>query len=250
MFIDTSLCKRCLQCIPVCPMGAIKLEYADNPNTSDKEVVIDYDMCVECGVCLRLGICPEGAIKQAEEIPYPRIVRAVFSDPTQPHKSTGIGGRGTEEMKTNDITNLFTKGMIGFSIELGRPGVGAYLADLDKVLRKVTSMGVVLAEDNPVISLIADRATGALKPELLGEKVMSAIVEFLVFEEGVLEFIKEMESFLNTEIDSVATMSVIARADNDGRCNFLERLKENGQMPYPNGKVNIGMALITNEVAS
>jgi ferredoxin len=219
-------------------------------SVSGKKMVIDYDNCVECGVCLRLEICPEGAIKQVEEIPYPRVVRAVFSDPTRPHQDTEVGGRGTEEMKTNDVTNLFVRGKIGFSIEVGRPGIGAYLIDLDRVLRKITTMGVQLAEDNPVISLIADRSTGALKSELLGEKVMSAIAEFFVPEEGVFEFIEEMEHFLDTEIDSVATMSVIARADDGGRCGFLDRLKAHGQNPYPNGKVNIGMALITREVAS
>ena len=251
-------------------MGAIDLAFSDGPanspfsfgasmplyvdsqvvflNVSGKKMVIDYDRCVECGVCLRLEICLEGAIKQVEEIPYPRIVRAVFSDPTRPHQNTEIGGRGTEEMKTNDVTNLFTKGTIGFSVELGRPGVGAYLVDLDRVLRKITSMGVRLAEDNPVTSLIADRTTGALKPELLGEKVMSAIAEFLVPEEGVFEFIGEIERFLNAEIDSVATVSVIARADDGGGCEFLERLKAHGQNPYPNGKVNIGMALVTRKV--
>ncbi|MBW2559525.1 MAG: 4Fe-4S dicluster domain-containing protein [Deltaproteobacteria bacterium] len=271
MFIDANLCKRCLKCKSVCPMGAIDLEYSDDPadspfsfgtsmpvridsqvlfiNIHSKKMTIDYEMCVECGVCLRLGICPEEAIKQVEEIPYPRIIRAVFSNPTQPHPSTGIGGRGTEEMKTNDVTNLFTKGKIGFSIELGRPGVGAYLIDLDRVVRKVTSMGVQFAEDNPVIPLIADRTTGALKPELLEEKVMSAIAEFLVPEENIFQFIKEIKQFLNSELDSVATMSVIARADDDGRCEFLERLKEQGETPYPNGKVNIGMALVRNEVA-
>ena len=72
-------------------------------------------------------ICPEGAIKQVDPIPYPRIIRAIFSDPTIRHESTGVSGRGTEEMKTNDVTNNFVEGKIGFSIELGRPGVGAYL---------------------------------------------------------------------------------------------------------------------------
>jgi NAD-dependent dihydropyrimidine dehydrogenase PreA subunit len=243
MYVDAELCTKCLQCRPVCPVGAIHLN-------ASKIVEIDYEMCVECGVCLRSEICAEGAIQQVPELPYPRVLRAVFSDPTQSHKSTGVAGRGTEEMKTNDVTDIFRAGEIGFSIEVGRPGVGAYLADLDKVTRKITSMGVTLAEDNPVISLIADRLTGALKPEVLGEKVMSAIAEFIVPEDGVFEFIEEIKRFLNAEIDSVATMSLIARADRAGRCVFLERLKEHGENPYPNGKVNIGMALAARKAAS
>ncbi|MBW2092402.1 MAG: 4Fe-4S binding protein [Deltaproteobacteria bacterium] len=236
MYIDKELCKKCLDCLPVCPMNAIFLK--------EKEVIIDYEACVECGVCRRFRICPENAIKQVEEIPYPRVVRAVFSDPSVTHESTGIGGRGTEEMKTNDVTNNFTQGEIGFSIELGRPGVGAYLSDLDKVVRKVTSMGVVFAEDNPVIPLIADRKTGALRPEILQEKVLSAIVEFLIPENKAIGFIDELQGFLNTELETVATMSVISRADQNGNSEFLQRLIDLGANPYPNGKVNIGMALV------
>lgn len=234
MYIDKTLCKNCLDCIPVCPMGAILLE--------DKEVSIVYESCVECGVCLRMNICEQAAIKQVDEIPYPRVLRAVFSDPVQTHKSTGVQGRGTEEMKTNDATGLFKKGKIGFSIEIGRPSLGAYLRDLDKVIRKVTAMGVEFAADNPVVPLIADRKTGALKPEILGEKVMSAIAEFMIPEDRTIDFIREIVQFLDTEIDAVATMSVISRADEKGISGVFKLLKTNGINYYPNGKVNIGMA--------
>jgi NAD-dependent dihydropyrimidine dehydrogenase PreA subunit len=233
MYIDQELCGKCLDCRPVCPVGAIVLE--------NKEVVIDYETCVECGVCQRFEICPESAIKQVDEIPYPRVVRAIFSDPIQRHESTGVQGRGTEEMKTNDVTNHFVEGRIGFSIELGRPGVGAYLRDLEKVLVEVTARGVEFAEDNPVMQLIADRSTGALRPEVLGEKVLSAISEFTVPEAEALDFIEDMKKFLDGELECVATMSVISRADEDGDSEFLLCLKERGVAIYPNGKVNIGM---------
>jgi hypothetical protein len=105
-------------------------------------------------------------------------------------------------------------------------------------------MGAIFAKDNPVIPLITDPTTGSLRPEILGEKVLSAIVEFVADETKALDFIDELEHFLNAELDTVATMSVIARADEDGNSDFLQRLKENGQEPYPNGKVNIGMALV------
>jgi len=236
MYIDPELCKRCLDCRHVCPVAAIKVK--------DKQVVIDYDECVECGVCKRLRLCPESAIKQVEEIPYPRIIRALFSDPTITHESTGVAGRGTEEMKTNDITNNFIRGRIGFSIEVGRPGVGAYLKDLEKVVKKVTSMGVQFARGNPVFPLITDHETGELRPEIRGEKVLSAIVEFVTDESNALNFINELESFLNLELDTVATMSVITRADRSGNADFLHKLKDHGKQPYPNGKVNIGMARI------
>jgi len=49
---------------------------------------------------------------------------------------------------------------------------------------------------------------------------------------------------MNRELDSVATMSVISRADSNGDCLFMERLKNAGHDIYPNGKVNIGLALV------
>ncbi|MEW6184646.1 MAG: 4Fe-4S binding protein [Thermodesulfobacteriota bacterium] len=235
MYIDQELCEKCLDCRPVCPMGAIVIQ--------DKKVIIDYETCVECGVCRRITICPEGAIKQVDPIPYPRIVRAIFSDPTIRHESTGVSGRGTEEMKTNDITNNFVEGKIGFSIELGRPGVGAYLSDLEKVVKQLKRMKVDFAKDNPVMDLIVDQESGALRPEVLGEKVLSAIAEFIIDEGRAVEFITEMKDFLNRELESVATMSVISRADADGNCLFRDRLQEAGHSFYPNGKVNIGLAL-------
>ncbi len=236
MYIEKEFCKKCLDCRPVCPMGAIVVK--------DKEVIIDYETCVECGVCRRMNICNEGAIKQVETIPYPRIIRAAFSDPTTRHESTGISGRGTEEMKTNDVTNHFIEGKIGFSIELGRPGVGAYLTDLEKVVKELKRKKVEFAKDNPVMDLIVDHETGALRPEVLGEKVLSAIAEFIIDEDKAIDFITEMKAFLNRELDSVATMSVISRADSNGDCRFMGRLKEAGHDIYPNGKVNIGMALV------
>lgn len=234
MFIDQNLCKKCLDCLTICPMGAIALQ--------NKTVRIDDEQCVECGVCQRIEICSEGAIQQADEIPYPRILRAVFSDPTTRHESTGVAGRGTEEMKTNDVTGLFTRDNIGFSIELGRPGIGASLKDLDKVCRKVTQMGVQFARENPVMPLIENRETGALKQDILGEKVLSAIVEFTVPQDTAMDIIDEMSHFLNAELDTVATMSVIARADDQGDSEFLSTLKNRRKHPYPNGKVNLGLA--------
>ncbi len=236
MYIDPDLCKRCLDCRPVCPVGAIVVR--------EKQVVIDYESCVECGVCQRFGICEEGAIKQVDEIPYPRVLRAVFSDVTAVHKVTGIGGRGTEEMKTNDVTGMFGPGEMGFSVELGRPGIGAYFTELEKVVRKVTEFGVEFAPDNPVYPLIADFKTGALLPEILGEKVLSAIVEFKVPTEQGFEVIDKLTDFMNAELETVASMSVIVRADQEGNTELIGRLKARGYKPYPNGKVNIGMALV------
>jgi len=119
MIIERENCLGCQQCLPVCPMSAIV--------TVDDQAQIDQDKCTECGVCYRAGVCPAGAIV-VNELAWPRAIRAQFSNPLSTHRSIKIEGRGTEEMKTNDITGRFQAGDIGIGIEMGRPGVGASFA--------------------------------------------------------------------------------------------------------------------------
>jgi Pyruvate/2-oxoacid:ferredoxin oxidoreductase delta subunit len=248
MFIDQDVCEKCLGCIPVCPVGAIQITETKFVHHFFFQVAIDYETCVECDVCRRLNICPQGAIKQVDAIPYPRSLRAAFSDPTVKHESTSVPGRGTEEMKTNDVKNEFTEDIIGFSVELGRPGVAAYLRDLEKVTKKVIALGGLFAPHNPVLALMKDQSTGELKEEVLNEKVLSAIAEFIAPKQKALTVLAQLIPFINTELETVATISLIARNDNEGGHSFLRELeahgKDNGYIPYPNGKVNIGIAAI------
>ena len=109
---------------------------------------------------------------------------------------------------------------------------------------------VMMTPDKDFAQLVSENilmykpGRGGNPPEILGEKVLSAIVEFIVDESKALDFITELKRFMNAELDTVATMSVITRADSDGKADFLQTLHNEGKKPYPNGKVNIGMALI------
>ena len=51
-----------------------------------------------------------GTVEQ--ELSWPRIVRRAFSDPVVPHESTGVHGRGTEEVKTNDVSGRVKVGEV------------------------------------------------------------------------------------------------------------------------------------------
>ncbi len=68
-------------------------------------------------------VCPTAAF-EPEKLEWPRVVRRAFSDPRVPHESTGVHGRGTEEVKTNDVSGRVKAGEVGFTIEFGRPGRG------------------------------------------------------------------------------------------------------------------------------
>lgn len=224
-------CKKCTDCLPYCPVGAIVVR--------DKKITIDQDSCVECGVCLRSEVCREGAFMR-EELPWPRVLRAEFSDPTIPHKKTDIGGRGTAEMKTNDVSGRIKRGEVGVAIELGRPGVGTRFADVEKFTREVARLKIPLEEANPVSALVQDRGKGVFPPEILGEKVLSAIVEFKVPFNRV-EDILELLHQVSARLDTVASVSLIGRSDPNGRVPLEQLLVQKGVRFYPNGKVNIGL---------
>lgn len=233
MKIDPDACIACLECIDFCPMNCIA-EAGD-------AVAIDQEECVECGVCLRAGVCPTDAIFMPDEsMQFPRVIRAQFSDPGVQHPSTNQGGRGTEEMKTNDVTGRFRRGELGMALEFGRPGAGARMTDIEKVLQTLVTMDVELENDNAVCALLEEPLTGRIKPEYRNEKVLSAILEFK-FPEDRLEAVVGRLMPLLAEVDTVVSWGLVSRFAEDGTLPVRPRLEALGVPARPNAKINMGM---------
>lgn len=230
MVIDEELCIACGQCVPYCPVKAISL---------DETASIDLDECVECGNCLRMADCPVDAVSQ-QDLEWPRAVRSILSDPLTIATESGISGRGTEEMKTNDVTGRFKRGEVGVGIEVGRPILGARFRDVEKVAMAVATLGIAFEKINPTTSLMSDPEKGTFKEDILHEKVLSAILEFSVALDklpALVEVLKEV----SREIDTVFSLCLITRLEEDGGLPAEKYLHESGIWFAPNGKNNVGL---------
>jgi NAD-dependent dihydropyrimidine dehydrogenase PreA subunit len=226
-------CIGCEVCVPYCPMGAI------SPNGG--VVTIDQDECVECGICLRGSHCPVDALYWPPEVEqWPRLVRKAFSDPLTPHKGTGLKGRGTEEMKTNDVTGRFRFGEFGMGMEFGRPGVGTRLSELNKMSTALAKVGVQFEPANPLSELMPDPSTGQLREDVLNEKVLSAIIEFKAPLEKLAEVISVARK-VATELDTVFSWCLVSRVNPDGTVPTDPVLASLGMQARPNAKINMGL---------
>ncbi len=233
MRIDSEKCIACLECVDLCPMSCI---IQDNESAR-----IEEDECVECGVCLKASVCPVDAIYMPEESKkYPRYIRAMFSDPGVQYPELNQGGRGTEEMKTNDVTGRYRRGEYGMALEFGRPGIGTRIAEIEKITKILCPMKVHIEEANPVYFLIEDKNTGKMKPEVLQEKVLSAILEFKIKEDQLEDIIKTLLPVLE-QVNTVVSWGLATRFAEDGTLPVLEKLKCLDIHVRPNAKINMGM---------
>lgn len=230
-YIDQTLCIGCGECVPLCPMEAISL--------ADEKSSIDANECAECGTCYRAEICPVDAITPVK-LEWPRALRETFSNPLAVHETTRITGRGTEGIKTNDSQNRYKRGEMGVFIEVGRPVLGGRFYDVEKIVKAFKARGYGVIPQNPIAALIEDPKTGALKPEVLNEKVISCVIEFILPDTAAAEMMAIVQA-LSGEVESVFSVSIGLRADEQGRPRFDE-LFGPGVEHLPNAKVNIGVA--------
>jgi hypothetical protein len=240
MKIDPNKCIGCGKCKSYCTMWGGVMRFERHPKIPARVItVIDEDECVECSVCLRSGCCPADALFQPP-LDWPRIVRKNFSDPLKIHPETRIPGRGTEEMKTNEVTGRYRWGKFGMAFELGRPGVGARFHDVQRVAQALAALKVEFEENNPVTKLMVDRKKGLINPEVLGEKVLSAIVEFMISAENLPQILEVLDR-VSKEIHTVFSGDIITRVGPDGSIPSVKSAQEMKRFISINGKSNVGL---------
>ncbi len=232
MKIDEEECTGCKICTKICTVGAIFMN-------EDKKAFVDLDKCVECGVCKRVEICPTDAIVE-EELSWPRSVRRAYSDPTGVFEETGVDGRGTEEMKTNEITRRYNPGEVGVVLDIGRPQAGTSFKDVETIATALTEVGIEFESSNPVIGLMEDPKIGKFKPEIRGERVLSAILEFKTPVTDLLDTLDILRK-IGEGIETVFSVGIISVTQGNQAESCLNLMTENGWNVKPNGKVNLGL---------
>jgi ferredoxin len=269
MRIDPAKCVACGNCTYVCPMGAIYIDPVI------RRATVDRNECVECYACVngmsqehlnptmvrtmrkvfqlfRLrfdpepDVCPTAAFAP-EELVWPRVVRRAFSDPRVPHESTGVQGRGTEEVKTNDVSGRVKWGEVGFTIEFGRPGIGVWFHEIQKMTWALAQAGVSFEKKNPITSLMSDVATGTLREDILNEKILSAIVEIKVTvdrTEEIIRLVREVES----QVQTVIALGVGVRCDEQGEDPQVAPILERLGYKLERAKTNVGLGRTSNIV--
>ncbi|MCG7851690.1 MAG: 4Fe-4S dicluster domain-containing protein [Methanosarcinaceae archaeon] len=241
MKADKDKCIACKRCFPYCPMGRIQTFHKHDVIPGRVYIEIDQDKCTDCGVCVRANICPVKALYQPVE-GWPREIRGILSNPLIEFKGSQVPGRGTEEMKTNDVKGSFLPGEVGVGVELGRPGIGAYFRDVEIVSMALmgADIGYELAGENPVTHFMSDKKTGKLRDDVLGEKATSAIIEGKCKLERLPEALKALEEAAK-KIDTVFTVEVITKVTQEGEVPIKAVLEEAGYWYSINSKNNMGL---------
>jgi len=150
-------------------------------------------------------------------------------------------------VKTNDVSGRVRVGEVGFTIEFGRPGVGVWFRDMQKMCWALAEAGVSFEKKNPVTSLMSDVPTGTIREDIQNEKVLSAIVEIKVPVERTEEIIRLVWK-VEKEIDTVVAIGVGTRCDENGEDPVVAPILEKLGYKLERAKTNIGLGRITNAI--
>jgi len=143
-------------------------------------------------------------------------------------------------MKTNDVTGRYRVGEAGFVLDVGRPGVGARLRDVEKMYRRLVHLGIHFEEKNPLRSLLKENDKTSFQEEVLNEKVLSIIIEFTVPSSRIGEVLDELKKCA-AEIDTVFSLGLIDKVSEEGSMKNREIARALGYCSSVNAKVNVGL---------
>lgn len=165
-----------------------------------------------------------------------------MSDVFTVFQGTNVSGRGTEEMKTNDVTGRFRPGWVGVAVEVGRPIAAATFRQVQEIAMTLASTKLVQFEPcNPITTLMTDNTTGQFKEEILDERVYSAILEFSVPIEKLPDVL-ELCGKAASKTQTLFSLDVCSVTTDDQHEKVAQMIRDAGITTLrPNGKVNLGL---------
>jgi len=146
------------------------------------------------------------------------------------------------------VSDRVKVGEVGFTVELGRPGVGVWFRDIQEMAWELARAGMTFEKRNPITSLMSDPASGTIREDIMNEKVMSAIIEIKVpvaRTEEVIRLVREVEK----RLDTVVALGVATRCDADGEDRTVAPILERLGYKLERAKTNTGLGRITNQTA-
>ena len=240
MQVKKEVCVGCGQCVAYCPSEAITI-------TPARKAVIDQEKCYECGICLSVGACKRNALYYPE-LEGGRLTRYYYNNVRAKHPVTKLTGRGTAEMKTNELTNRYKRGEAGFGIEIGRPDLGATFRDVQTVAMALAAIGARFEPGAPTTLFMEDPSTGKLADDVLDERIICSILEFTVPTETLPLTLSTLRE-VSQKIDTVFSVDLITRAEEDGSLPNVEIARSLGYDVRINGKTTIGLGRAANQKA-
>lgn len=193
----------------------------------------------EASRCLRCDVRERHCIA-FEPSPWPRSLRNHFSQAGVAHATTGIAGRGTEEMKTNDVTGRFGHGVVGLGLDVGRPCAGTYFREVEVLTMSLAALGVEFERNNPITMMMSDASTGRLRQDVLEERILSCVVEVSFPSERLTEVLYAVRRAADA-LETVVSVCAISVADAAGVYPLQRQMDELGIFYRENGKQNAGL---------
>jgi len=144
-------------------------------------------------------------------------------------------------MKTNDVTGRLRPGRVGLSIDMGRPGVSATFKDIQTIASICAASGTRFEPRNPLTALMTDPARGLFDSTILGERILSAIIEAEIGRRRLPALLISLKR-AERRIDTVFSVGITLAAFPADRLRELkDKMRQSGLGLSPNGKVNLGL---------
>lgn len=229
--IDQSSCTGCKTCLLFCPDSAISYQ--------NGKCSVDPKVCTLCGCCEEC--CPAGAIHPIDNPTELQIFQQAFGNPKGSKVTGGNAGRGGKEIKTLDVKPTLKPDHISICLDMGRPGVGLYLRDAEKIITALIAAGMEFLEgDFPLATIIPDRTTGKFRPDCLDVHMHSLLAEG-VFHKSKLPAVLKALQDVSKKIDTVLCPGLILAVDENIDNEALSCLDDAG-IPRPvRSKINVGL---------